>query len=71
MFVMYHRVNSAAHRAHRDLAACRCLLLPPSHVGVPVANQAVVLHAVVLMANQPVRVHFAFALVRKENSETK
>lgn len=54
--------TSSTHIAHRDFTAHRCLLLS-GHIGIPVANQTVILHTVVLMANQPVCVHFAFTLV--------
>lgn len=60
----------STHSGHRDLAAGRHLLLA-GHVRVPVANQTVILHTVVLMANQPVRVHFAFTLATEERTEMR
>lgn len=59
--------TSSTHIAHRDFTAHCCLLLS-GHIGIPVANQTVILHTVVLMANQPVCVHFAFSLVGEGNT---
>ena len=52
--------------SHRALASNKSLFLP-GHVGIPVAHQAVILDTVVLMPNQPVRVHFAFTLKKKRD----
>lgn len=49
------------HVPYRGLTASHRLLLS-GHVGIPVANQTVILHAVALMANKPICIHFAFAL---------
>lgn len=59
--------TGSTHSGHRDVAAGRCLLLP-GHVRIPVTNQTVILHTVVLMANQPVCVHFAFTLATEEKN---
>jgi hypothetical protein len=49
------------HIGHRAPAVSDWFLLA-GQVGVPVADQAVVLHAVVLVTHQPVGVHLTFPL---------
>lgn len=61
LFYWWTTRTSWTHVAHGNLTSCYHLLLP-GLAGVPVADQTVVLHAVVLVADQPVRVHFAFTL---------
>lgn len=64
---LVERSTCLTHVVHRDVAAGQDLLLS-GLVGVPVANQAVVLHTVVLMAHQPVCVHFAFTLTGEQDT---